>query len=244
MEKLTFYAIQAPEKLDRIGEHLFQKTNNYLYRKRIDYVYISIEAMDSLLMSSSSSLNYFVESFLKMVTLLLESSETGLQIRATNSFVKFANIDEDTPSYHRRYEFFISRFSQLCYTAERDNPEMEKQIRLSGLQGLQGVVRKTVNDDLQANIWDDMHMTRIVPALLFNIECNSEVKIWKMRLSINRPKVFRIESIDHKWVVVILMDILKGCQCTIDGPCPLFWSTPLLPLWHSCRIPLLAVLLF
>ena len=176
MEKLTFYAIQAPEKLDRIGEHLFQKTNNYLYRKKIDYVYISIEAMDSLLNAcGASSLNYIVESFLKMVTLLLESNETGLQIRATNSFVKFANIDEDTPSYHRRYEFFISRFSQLCYTTDQENPEMEKQIRLSGLQGLQGVVRKTVNDDLQANIWDDMHMSRIVPALLFNIECNSEM---------------------------------------------------------------------
>ena len=35
-------------------------------------------------------------------------------------FVKFANIDEDTPSYHRRYEFFISRFSQLCYGANDD----------------------------------------------------------------------------------------------------------------------------
>ena len=81
MEKLTFYAIQAPEKLDRIGEHLFQKTNNYLYRKRFDYVYISMDAMDSLLNAcGATSLNLFVESFLKMVTLLLESSEIDLQI--------------------------------------------------------------------------------------------------------------------------------------------------------------------
>lgn len=173
MEKLTFYALQAPEKLDRIGDYIVQKINNYFYRKKIDYVYIAMEAMDHLLLACrSSSLNLFVESFLKMVSLLLESNEVGLQIRATSSFVKFANIDEDTPSYHRRYEFFISRFSQLCYGND-SNKETEKKIRLSGLQGLQGVVRKTVNDDLQANIWDDTHMSKIVPSLLFNIECNS-----------------------------------------------------------------------
>lgn len=174
MEKLTFYALQAPEKLDRIGEYMYMKINNHLYRKRFGYVYIAMEAMDHLLLACrSSSLNLFVESFLKMVSTLLESSDTSLQICATKSFIKFANIDEDTPSYHRRYEFFISRFSQMCY-GSHENQEIEKTIRLSGLQGLQGVVRKTVNDDLQANIWDDIHMSKIVPALLYNIESNQE----------------------------------------------------------------------
>lgn len=85
-----------------------------------------MEAMDHLLLACrSSSLNLFVESFLKMVSTLLESSDTSLQICATKSFIKFANIDEDTPSYHRRYEFFISRFSQMCY-GSHENQETEK----------------------------------------------------------------------------------------------------------------------
>lgn len=33
-------------------------------------------------------------------------------------FVKFANIEEDTPSYHRRYDFFVSHFSALCHSKE------------------------------------------------------------------------------------------------------------------------------
>ena len=50
------------------------------------YVYIAMAAMDHLLLAcGSSSLNLFVESFLKLVSTLLESSEIGLQICATSS---------------------------------------------------------------------------------------------------------------------------------------------------------------
>ena len=45
-----------------------------------------MEAMDHLLLACrSSSLNLFVESFLKMVSTLLESNIVGLQICASNS---------------------------------------------------------------------------------------------------------------------------------------------------------------
>ena len=42
------------------------------------------------------------------------------------------------------------------------------RLRVAGLRGLQGVVRKTVSDDLQTNIWD--HMDKIVPSLLYNMQ--------------------------------------------------------------------------
>lgn len=35
-------------------------------------------------------------------------------------FVKFANIEEDTPSYHRSYDFFVSRFSEMCHSGYED----------------------------------------------------------------------------------------------------------------------------
>lgn len=67
---------------------------------------IAMEALDQLLMAChSQSIKPFVESFLHMVAKLLESGEPKLQVLGTNSFVKFANIEEDTPSYHRRYDF-------------------------------------------------------------------------------------------------------------------------------------------
>ncbi|XP_037668987.1 protein EFR3 homolog B isoform X1 [Choloepus didactylus] len=170
MEKLTFYALSAPEKLDRIGSYLSETLIRDVGRHRYGYVCIAMEALDQLLMACHcQSINLFVESFLKMVAKLLESEKPNLQILGTNSFVKFANIEEDTPSYHRSYDFFVSRFSEMCHSSH-DDLEIKTKIRMSGIKGLQGVVRKTVNDELQANIWDPQHMDKIVPSLLFNLQ--------------------------------------------------------------------------
>lgn len=83
-------------------------------------------------------------------------------------FVKFANIEEDTPSYHRRYDFFVSKFSAMCHSG--DSKEVRDKIRTAGIKGLQAVVRKTVSDDLVENIWEPVHMDKIVPSLLFNMQ--------------------------------------------------------------------------
>ncbi|XKL60612.1 hypothetical protein PGB90_007669 [Kerria lacca] len=170
MEKLTFYAVSSPEKLDRIGEYLYQKASRDITRKRDSYVKIAMEAMDQLLVAChSQTLNLFVESFLRMVQKLLECSEPELQILATQSFVKFANIEEDTPSYHRRYDFFIEKFSSMCHN---NSPDLfiRDGIRLAGIKGLQGVIRKTVSDDLVENIWEPVHMDKIIPSLLYNMQ--------------------------------------------------------------------------
>ncbi|KAK3930211.1 Protein EFR3-like protein cmp44E [Frankliniella fusca] len=170
MEKLTFYALSSPEKLDRIGEYLYQKAARDIYRRRNGLVVIAMEAMDQLLLAChAQTLNLFVESFLKMVQKLLESTEPQLQILATQSFVRFANIEEDTPSYHRRYDFFVSKFSAMCHS-NHTNPDWCNQIRLAGIRGLQGVVRKTVSDDLVENIWEPVHMDKIMPSLLYNMQ--------------------------------------------------------------------------
>uniref|UniRef100_A0A3P9AB37 EFR3 homolog Ba (S. cerevisiae) n=1 Tax=Esox lucius TaxID=8010 RepID=A0A3P9AB37_ESOLU len=174
MEKLTFYALSAPEKLDRIGAYLSERLSRDVARNRYGYVCIAMEALDQLLMACHcQSINLFVESFLTMVRKLLEADKPNLQILGTNSFVKFANIEEDTASYHRSYDFFVSRFSEMCHSSYED-PDVRTRIRMAGIRGLQGVVRKTVNDELQANIWDPQHMDQIVPSLLFNLQVHVE----------------------------------------------------------------------
>ncbi|XP_026841195.1 protein EFR3 homolog cmp44E isoform X2 [Drosophila persimilis] len=169
MEKLTFYSLSSPDKLDRIGEYLYQKATKDINRKRYKLAEIAMEAMDLLLQAchAQTTLNLFVESFLRMVQKLLEDSNPNLKIMATNSFVKFANINEDTPSYHRRYDFFISKFSSMCHS---EGSDLRDSLRLAGIKGLQGVIRKTVSDDLVENIWAAQHMEKIVPSLLFNMQ--------------------------------------------------------------------------
>ncbi|KAJ8337290.1 hypothetical protein SKAU_G00385100 [Synaphobranchus kaupii] len=170
MEKLTFYAVSAPEKLDRIGSYLAERLSRDVVRHRYGYVVIAMEALDQLLMAChSQSIKPFVESFLHMVAKLLESREPDLQVLGTNSFVKFANIEEDTPSYHRRYDFFVSQFSAMCHSTH-DDLATRTRIRVAGIKGLQGVVRKTVNDELQAIIWEPQHMDKLIPSMLFNMQ--------------------------------------------------------------------------
>lgn len=41
---------------------------------------------------------------------------------------------------------------------------------MAGIRGLQGVVRKTVNDELQAIIWEPQHMDKLIPSMLFNMQ--------------------------------------------------------------------------
>ncbi|BFY99181.1 hypothetical protein BsWGS_02221 [Bradybaena similaris] len=176
LEKLTFYALSSrPEKLDRIGQYLERKLSHDISRHRTQYVFISMDILDQLLVSCHAhSLNLFVESFLKMVQKLLECEQPKMQIRATQSFVKFANVEEDAPSYHRRYDFFVSKFSSLCHNNHKD-ASMRRKLRQAGLKGLQGVVRKTIGDDLQVNIWEAVHMDKIVPSLLYNMQEQSEL---------------------------------------------------------------------
>ncbi|KAF7649439.1 hypothetical protein LDENG_00141450 [Lucifuga dentata] len=86
MEKLTFYAVSAPEKLDRIGAYLAERLSRDVVRHRYGYVVIAMEALDQLLMAChSQSIKPFVESFLHMVAKLLESREPDLQVLGTNS---------------------------------------------------------------------------------------------------------------------------------------------------------------
>jgi len=35
-------------------------------------------------------------------------------------FTKFAEIEEDAPSYHRRYDFFVSIFCMMCHIQHED----------------------------------------------------------------------------------------------------------------------------
>ncbi|KAK7066401.1 membrane anchoring protein efr3a, partial [Halocaridina rubra] len=172
MDKLMWYAMNHPDKLDRIGDYLAHRLYRDINRRKTGYVIISMDALDQLLVSChANNLNLFVEAFLQMVQKLLESTDPTLQLRATQSFEKFANIREDTPSYHRRYDFLVSKFSSMCYSND-DEVVTKKQLRIAGIKGLQGVVRKTDWDNLGENIWLPTHMEKIVPSLLYNMQEN------------------------------------------------------------------------
>jgi len=173
MDALAYYGMTSPEKLDRIGEYLAEKIRRDIARggaKNKEVVYISLEAFDQLFSACHRrNINMFVESYLKTIQRLLESPDPDFQILASKSFSQFSQINEETPSYHRTYDFFIDRFSQMSHS-NHPNPEIRDTLRIAGLRGIHGVVRKSVNEDLAENIWESKHMNLIIPSLLFNLE--------------------------------------------------------------------------
>ena len=180
MEALVYYAMTSPEKLDRIGEYMAQKISRDIYRNRKELVFIGLDAFDQLLSACHvRTINLFIESYLKTIQKLLESTDPDFQMLASKSFSHFSKIKEETPSYHRTYDFFIDRFSQMCHSNsegfDMHGKPIKERIRISGLQGISGVIRKSVNEDLAENIWEAKHMDKIVPSLLFNMEDTSNM---------------------------------------------------------------------
>ena len=163
LDVLIYYVSTNPEKFDRIGEYLRQRIARHVYRGRKQFVFIGMQAMDRLLLASKQNLNLFIDSFLDTIQELLESSDPDYQVKASLSFEQFSKITEEAPSYHRTYDFFIARFSNMSHN-------LDVSLRISGLQGLMGVLRKTVHEELAQNIWEPQHMGKIVPSLLINLE--------------------------------------------------------------------------
>jgi hypothetical protein len=89
-----------------------------------------------------------------MVQRLLETNEPQMEKLATDLFVRFSGIEEDSPSYHRQYDFFISKFSSMCYANQGG---FVRSQRFNGLRGLRG---------------KNLRLNRIIVQLMGPTSCN------------------------------------------------------------------------
>lgn len=174
-----YFVAKNPEKVDRMGKYIHRRLVNDLERRRYEYCKLTMEAIDEMLrrVSDSHALNMLAEPYLEMVKALLEERDAvTLWLTASESFAKFANFPEDTPSHHRTCDFLIDRFTALCFfSAENYSLSEVKRVRVAGIKGVRGVIRKTMKDTLQqTSFWNqnagEKHLEKMVPALIFNIE--------------------------------------------------------------------------
>ncbi|KAI6216456.1 hypothetical protein M3Y99_01820800 [Aphelenchoides fujianensis] len=218
MTKLTFYTITHPEKLNRIGVYLLDRLSRDLYRQRYDQVKVAVDAMNGLLQAchTSPSLSLFLENYLRMVQKLLETNDPDLEKMATDLFVRFSTIEEKSPTYHREYDFFISKFSAMCH-ANR-GPRC-KEHRYNGLRGMRGVIWKSVADDasMQANMWQKQHMTKIVPSILYNFQ--EEADNWDEHLdhsNFDYPYPDEVAKDEPHWLALQCLRELCG-KCSFEA---------------------------
>lgn len=136
-------------------------------------------------------LNLFDSSFLKMVQLLLEQDLPKLQLLGTKSVGIFLALTFPVSRIfpnrrrcsvlpqrvwwlscplHSNGLLQVARWNRAQKVRLLSNkPSICARVRVAGIRGLQGVVRKTARDQLRMNALQSSSMEKIIPALLFNI---------------------------------------------------------------------------
>ncbi|CAF3025991.1 unnamed protein product [Rotaria sp. Silwood2] len=170
LERLRFYAVLKPEKLDKSFRYMSEKVARYLRHRNKPYVILGIKAMNDTMKSCYQQLNTFVDHYLDALRLVLEEkNDLELTEHAVSSFESFCEIREEAPNYQRNYEFFVDRFTELCHNNSDNN---KTKFRCLGLRGHHALIRKTANDELQNDVWK--HMDKIVPSIVFNMEVRDQ----------------------------------------------------------------------
>lgn len=169
MDKLLCYTLQHPEKLDRIGEYLYHILSDSLYRSQNGWVKVSIDAIVELLKACHAQrINLFISSYLKMTQLLLESKIHDFRRYGTSAFENFSKVEEEGANYDRNYDLFIKLFCKYCYDGSKNTME-RKEIRICGIQGIQGVLRKMMKNQSTDRLLNN-HAALIIPSLLYNMQ--------------------------------------------------------------------------
>ncbi|VDL99723.1 unnamed protein product [Schistocephalus solidus] len=152
--KLVCYCVRKPDKLDNIAKYLHKRLSSDLNHLNYENVNITVEAMSALVNACYAvKLNLFDSSFLKMVQLLLESKLPELQLLGTKSVFVLSDVHRfSSLRFLRLKKIFAACHIPTCLT-----------VRVAGIQGLQGVVRKTARDQLRMNVLQSASMDQIIP---------------------------------------------------------------------------------
>ncbi|XP_014783367.1 protein EFR3 homolog A [Octopus bimaculoides] len=174
MDKLLLYASSKPDKFLDIAENFAQRIQRDIYRHyRIGYIFLTMEAMYELLLASSvHGLHLLTPNYLNVIKKLLDNNCIDLQVLATDYFIKFTFIDEDTHAYYDWYDVFVLRFKDMCYCKSATGLT-KYRIRITGLRGIQGIIRKAINDEQELNIWQSEKIQKIISSLLYNMHDSS-----------------------------------------------------------------------
>ena len=138
------------------------------------WVKVSIDAIVELLKPCHAQrIQLFVASYLKMCFKLLDSPSNSFKLYGTHAFVQFSEKEEDSTVQVQDFSKFIQIFCDLCRESKTKDQEELRNIRISGIKGLQGVLRKTLQEKQRDDLLNQ-HSKIIIPALLFNLQENIE----------------------------------------------------------------------
>nr|CAH8871936.1 unnamed protein product [Trichobilharzia regenti] len=227
--KLIHYCLHQPDKLDRIARYLHLRLAQDLNRRYDQNITISVKAIDKLIQVCHGHRLVLAFSFLKMIQLLLETNRIDLQIMASKSFVEFSKIDDDAPNYHKECNEILDHFASMAHSS-LSNLKERNAVRMAGIHGIQGVVRKMVSDQLLLEVHES-NMDKIIPPLLFNMCEKSEMDSDSVESQCDpsQEAVYVFEDIVRQASYTNIKPVVTSILTHLDNH----------QLWDPCDFPLL-----
>ncbi|GAB1605205.1 protein EFR3 homolog A-like [Argonauta hians] len=173
-DKLIIHALSKPDVVPKIVDNLIKRINRYIYRPhKVGYVFISMEALYLLFIAlKSQGFPLYANSYLGIIKKLIDHNNIDLQVLATDYFISFTQLDEESDQYYAWYDVFIICFKNMCY-CKSTAALTRYRIRVTGLRGIQGIVHKAVTHDQELNFFHSDKIQKIISSLLYNLEDSS-----------------------------------------------------------------------
>ncbi|KAM9993638.1 hypothetical protein ACTFIZ_011587 [Dictyostelium cf. discoideum] len=173
ISKLVYFCEMSPEQLQKVGPYIEAKAQKNLSKKRLIYVSTCIIIIRELIIGCRKHLALFSGNATRLMKILLIQTEyPSLQIEATETFIRFASVQDDSNQIPPEIDEFIKYFIIMAKNMDNDDT-MRRTIRGEGLRGVTAYVSlASLTDDLDTFITKH---TDIIYTILDNMQYRDQI---------------------------------------------------------------------
>lgn len=169
MGKLVHFCELTPQKLPKVATFLEKRVDSDLAKGRLGYVEVSMKIFNELIKGCRKHLPLFAGSLVRLMKLLFEKDYPALKVIATETFTRFADVQDEATQYSSGVEDFVNYFVGMC-RSEATNTQTKAQLRIAGLRGLRAyIVILDYADELDSFV-SKQSQARIIPTVLDNMQ--------------------------------------------------------------------------
>lgn len=174
--KLVHFCEISPQKILKVSKYIERKAKKDMSRSKIKFVGIALKIYQDLIKGCRKNLNLFAATVLNFIRTSLESIHPELKIQATETFIRFAEVLDESSQYPG-LEVLVNHFFAMC---QYEQGELRTKIRvreegLRGIRAYMGILDMT--DELDAFVTrhtDQENGPRFVPIILENVTYMAE----------------------------------------------------------------------
>ncbi|GAM28501.1 hypothetical protein SAMD00019534_116770, partial [Acytostelium subglobosum LB1] len=218
--KLVYFCEMNPELLPKVGQYIKLKAEKSLSKKRIDIVKTCVIIIRELIIGCRKNMVFFSSDATKLMELLLQQeTHPDLQIEATETFIRFSQVQDDASQFPE-VEKFIKYFITMCRNNTQDDM-LRRRIRGEGMRGMSAYISiLDLVDELDTFITKHRE---ILSTILDNMQYRDQVptpyvtNVKSLAVECLRNLSRRVDNITVTSLVQTILNYLDTQQLWIDG---------------------------